>query len=563
MKSSDEIERLVKNTRVTTCKSVDDRILCDAKIAFLESTKSGTMSIQSNPSIWRIIMKSRITKFATAAVIIIGVLIGIHQLGVTMSLTNIAFAKMTEAIKSMPWVHIVYTEYSEETEFSREEWLSNKLKILAGQEYNGMIVYWDYGNDEQYVYNPESDTITASYRSGKDFEVAEPYNCLTKQMDHIIGHGGSVIQQEGQYNNRDVKIYEFTMPLKDNSGDERRAVIIKMTVERNTNLPIVGEKQWVAANGEILKKEQLTYDYPERLSLDINDVGIPLSAKLINKLPPPDLKRIRQKYGRCEEKLPSKYIAIETTHHADSGQIYEVSIVYKSDRHQRINDFSDQALGCSGDTFDAIFGWVLEGVSCNRRTDIFYDGQYIYWHEYYNGKWHLNFTPKQYSPKGNLNPSRALEDVVRFPIIWEEAKIVENNYTKENNLMCVVGSGGTLICGTEKIPLRQVTYLDPQRDYRLYRIEIYHEKNDAVQQTKNSLRIFDPDSIWGIPISVAQVVEYAKTELGLWYPKVIEKRAVGWHQDGTPYEQHTFRTIYLNTEPEFPEGIFDPENLPE
>jgi hypothetical protein len=111
-----------------------------------------------------------------------------------------------------PWVHIVYTEYSGETESNREEWLSNELNILAGQENNRTIVYWDYGNDEQYVYNPESDTVTASYRSGKGFEVAAPYNYLTMHMDHTIEHGGSVIQHERQYNDRwsaPRKLYHF------------------------------------------------------------------------------------------------------------------------------------------------------------------------------------------------------------------------------------------------------------------------------------------------------------------------------------------------------------------
>jgi hypothetical protein len=73
MKPADDIEQLVKNTRVETNAATDEQILTAAQAA-LES------AAPAQPNIWRIIMKSRITKFAAAAAIIIVVCIGINIL---------------------------------------------------------------------------------------------------------------------------------------------------------------------------------------------------------------------------------------------------------------------------------------------------------------------------------------------------------------------------------------------------------------------------------------------------------------------------------------------------
>jgi hypothetical protein len=61
--------------------------------------------------IWRIIMKSKITKLAAAAVIIIAVLIGIHYSGGSIDGASVALAQVTENMKRMPWLHTQTTSY--------------------------------------------------------------------------------------------------------------------------------------------------------------------------------------------------------------------------------------------------------------------------------------------------------------------------------------------------------------------------------------------------------------------------------------------------------------------
>jgi hypothetical protein len=88
MSSAEKIKRLFAKSDVTVDSKVDDKIINDALTAFDKSEK--TKPLSAEPNIWRIIMKSRITKLAAAAVIIIAVFIGIHYPGGSINGASVA-----------------------------------------------------------------------------------------------------------------------------------------------------------------------------------------------------------------------------------------------------------------------------------------------------------------------------------------------------------------------------------------------------------------------------------------------------------------------------------------
>jgi len=94
MKPADNINRLIKNSDVTTSSEIDSRILGDA---FEELEKLKVAKLAGNRlNIRRIIMKTRITKLAAAAVIIVAIMIGINSfLGIG---TPVAFADVIQPI---------------------------------------------------------------------------------------------------------------------------------------------------------------------------------------------------------------------------------------------------------------------------------------------------------------------------------------------------------------------------------------------------------------------------------------------------------------------------------
>jgi len=95
MKSAEKIEQLVKKMRFSPEASADMRILEYAETALkqrIDKAKSNRFEF----NIWRLIMKSKITKLAAAAVIIAAIVIGINSFLGTG--TSVAFADVIQPI---------------------------------------------------------------------------------------------------------------------------------------------------------------------------------------------------------------------------------------------------------------------------------------------------------------------------------------------------------------------------------------------------------------------------------------------------------------------------------
>jgi len=100
MRPAENIEKLIKNVDVNTNAERDKAVLDDVLEALEESKKKKPAAIK--PNIWRTIMRSRITKFAAAAVILIAVMIGMSQFGGSIDGTSVAWAKVAEKIDLLP-----------------------------------------------------------------------------------------------------------------------------------------------------------------------------------------------------------------------------------------------------------------------------------------------------------------------------------------------------------------------------------------------------------------------------------------------------------------------------
>lgn len=119
MSSEEKIKRLFAKSDITVNSKIDDKIIDDALTAFDKSKK--TQSVSPGPNIWRIIMKSRITKLATAAVIIIAVVLSI--IFWDKSVTNVyAIEQTIEANRTMRYLHLRYFDSSHDN-VAKECWL--------------------------------------------------------------------------------------------------------------------------------------------------------------------------------------------------------------------------------------------------------------------------------------------------------------------------------------------------------------------------------------------------------------------------------------------------------
>lgn len=98
MKPAKKIEKLISKINVTPDAQQDKKTLDDILDA-QEKTKT-ISSANTQPNTWRIIMNTKTTKFAAAAMVIIAVLIGINQFGGSVDMSSAAFAEVVQQIRN-------------------------------------------------------------------------------------------------------------------------------------------------------------------------------------------------------------------------------------------------------------------------------------------------------------------------------------------------------------------------------------------------------------------------------------------------------------------------------
>lgn len=92
MSSAEKIKKLFAKFKITVSSKVDDRIIRDTLTAFDESKDK--KSFPAGPDRWRIIMNSRISKIAFAALIIVTIFIGINYFSGSIGGASVAFGEV-------------------------------------------------------------------------------------------------------------------------------------------------------------------------------------------------------------------------------------------------------------------------------------------------------------------------------------------------------------------------------------------------------------------------------------------------------------------------------------
>jgi hypothetical protein len=164
----ENIEKWIKDTDIDTNAGMDKLVLDDVLKALEQSKKQTALK---QPNVWRIIMKSRITKLATAAVVIIVVLISINYFGGSIDGASVAWGEVVEQINN-------YTKYKCRQRVVRQE----------GPEFPTMDVY--HLNLSQRRQEVEDGSIHIIDMRGTDAITVELYpDQMRATVTKLVGFG--------------------------------------------------------------------------------------------------------------------------------------------------------------------------------------------------------------------------------------------------------------------------------------------------------------------------------------------------------------------------------------
>jgi len=380
MSSAEKIRKLFAKSDITVNSKVDDRIINDSLTALNKSEK--IKSVSAEPNMWRMIVRSRLTKLAAAAVIIIAISFGIKLVG-GPDTANVAWGNVISRFAKVDYVHMYIVKSRGSNFFGHgEAWHAHGKTVISGND--GSVTYDD----------------------GRILQNFDKRGMLTVRKPSILADGQSIFEyfsggflsDMGQQLNEliptsvgdDFLIYTFNPPQ-----GSKWLETTSITVGRNSLLPIQVK---IYVEDEDYDLFIFDYEAPEKppeffelpvvekpnataqVLLDGEEVVIDIEGA-------PGLKeavvRLYDKYDGPAEQFPSDYISSDR-HAPDfcravsekerkkykkkGGPVYRLDVSFVTDE------------GYESVTLDFLAVWLNEanqcGVGASGGLDNWPDGKY-------------------------------------------------------------------------------------------------------------------------------------------------------------------------------------------
>jgi hypothetical protein len=563
MKSPDEVKAFYKNATVNTNPAADATVLKDALQA--GKLKPKRRAAQTEPSLWRAIMKNRTTKLATAAVILVTVIVSLSRLGET-TVEAMEITEITKAMERVPWLRMTPSRLAGEVS-ETERWFGFESKILAVKWAGGDVDFVNVKDHRSFTYDPSSNTITIQYRqdAASDFDLTSPMLLLDSLHNMLAEQGARVTAvRMGDYQGHRVQIQEISHPDLGKS--------YTLYIDPQTKRLCAGKVVAVDAAGNVTTDANLDFDYPPTGPQSIYDLQVPRNARVVDMTPSPDVEPVWEEYLRRKAELPDEYIAVimhQTEFPSDTVQMLDVD--YRSGRKERseryyphsemIADLGLQHPEEIGGSMQTLMAWA------RSRYD---DPNCSLWLQFDDGRYSMKIYRDIVSGWGKFKTDIRVPMTLpqAWPPIPPTSEIIEDDYARQSGLICIESLTQGRVTRDSEVsnPGRFLYYLDPAHDY-LCRRQVMEWRPDADWQQDNNWRAHvDPDAVGGASMLVSEITEVLQTPNGHWYPRVIiekEKHADSLEDyKNTPLKVTDVKTIYLDVSPTFPEGVFDVHRLP-
>jgi len=533
--------------------------------------KSQTAEQKTSQSVWifeigRTIMKSRIT--SAAAIIIIGVMIGISYFGGSPEFNQAAWGKMMESMKKMPWVHISENIAPPVLYDAIERWTCFDPSIQIYKYSDGTITYSDYSKGEGYYYKPGDKTITISPITEK-YNVPgpkSPFDIVTDFFQMTDKLEAEIVSKYSKVNGQQVEIIESKYVTGLGQCQTKMIRDVKQNLLRSSQTTILIPD----TNEQVITTA--TYDYPETGPRGIYEAGAPRDAKVIDLRIADDAKsllnevqqRYDRGYGDCIAMVLQSWVSEDLTEEPwsiimfrQSGQRYRMDLYFASDI-KRFENLHDQIKDDWPDlTIEQVLSY--ERNEATERQSV-YDGTYTTNHlrnsrDDVTSNRHKGMIPLHYGD--SINSLSWFEPPIygsSKPAFKVECELLESDNEHEGLIGLRITKLPTSLSRTMTQSSKDdftrndpvwtnsnfsLYWLDPSRDY----LVIEHIVQESDSKTINL------------------TLETKKTPSGQWYPSHIRQESTYTLPDGKQNVNRIDKRIFIDTEPVFPEGTFQADYI--
>jgi hypothetical protein len=270
MRPTEDIERLVKKLNDTTSAELDQKVLKDALQVLVQSKE--TTSTHTELHIWRIIMRSRVTKLAAAAVIIIAVAVSITFLDRSVA-PAYAVEQTIDAMKDITIMHLLGKDTQDR---NIEMWV--QVNPDTGLMTNFYLEQKDEGkiivSTPKATYSYQKDASLVEIKDGPALESPFRIGRFIEDMKELADRIGGRVEHYKEY---DSKLNQNIIVLEINS----QCTDVRAAIDPMTKLPIRFDSAIGLNLGQSFSLKNVEILYEKQLPEGIFEFVIPDSAKVV------------------------------------------------------------------------------------------------------------------------------------------------------------------------------------------------------------------------------------------------------------------------------------------
>lgn len=531
------------------------------------------------PDIWRTIMASKWTKYTTAAMLCIAIIIGVNLIPAKELTAAQILTKVADNMSDMLWrkcVHKTYITAKDETRVDTvlvDYTSKQSFAIMSG----GSLHQRDYANNKVSVYLPDENTLTIKpFKNpwlGPQTTIEEYIKTIqdvgmqvTKSQEIRDGVKLTVIEFDEILNNISLNPYKYRSKL-----GSVKVIRTKLFIDGNLLRLASKEISYVDADNNLVSKKISHDEHIETGPKNIYELGVPDDVKVINQIPGKQVQQLHKKIDEHRSAFIKNYIAVQvkTVVNRDASEtLHNAKVIYSIDDKLRVDIFKKQKSA----SFDLITDRIkLLGRSIQLLKSCVpqHDDIEIQAVRIYDGLWQHNLDrhfnkmfvkkPKR-MPEGDMYNNDDIADFGWRKLWWlsEPAHIYQDDFSEQNNL---IATEITSQYNNRILPKRLRLYVDPQKDY-LTRRYVSEQLLDAPWQQET----IDPNELlnnMSEHVRDLVVTEFGQTSRGKWYPKTITTKGYNSHLDGKYKSDfnHITRIYLLQEYPQLTDNFFDPNNL--
>jgi hypothetical protein len=598
MKPADNIAESVKQLRYKAGAETRDRILGNLLQALQESQEQKSAEMQ--PNLWRIIMKSRITKFAATALIVVAVGLSINQV---MS-PAVAWADVTERlaedIRSAGSMHILVTLHSkgarpndagddtlvEAVSVKGEQWFRrNPLACKLTLEGEQTVYFFE---DTWILVNHQSKTWFEQ-RVGKGQDAGRLYGffdaLVSGDFEKYIGLAGYRVSDAETVGHDAVSgvgttVYKFTgQPAEERRDDDQRALRIRCWISDSDGRVVRLHQYTDDSDGPTIACNLIEYEV--EIPAGTFDVRIPEGytrhltlEERMRTTAPKGLRELKEAYDKARENLPDYRMIVTDEQGTPKYQVARQDVNWRRDFFK---DYRLEAQNVRIDPsmdFDALWAQVRELPGEYREST----------YMTYDNKAAVGFWPEEGytdlpSSKYTLLPDYSWTGHVRTleGVAWPK---IENLGSPDAEVVVIprsekypgcIGLRVAYVAGTRRrndrkpVAVLWLYWIDPSKDYICMRFE-QHQRRTAVWENDLNWEPNEPpvsfdlnrrdNALSSHHSRIVEITATTQSTKGKWYPKerLIQSYSVNERGERVEHPKSTkTEKFYIDTE-----GLVDP-----